>query len=330
MGIGEVRPEVDGTTEVKLGLGQPIELDQGPRQVVVGLGVVGVGLQDLLEDGGGDGGLAAAARLDATHEEHPLAHAQRVETSREWIGKGDRLLLALRQLRSGPLQVAERSVGHPQVVVRDASRGLIRKRRLEVRSGRSGVIARRGDATETEARGGARGLALESRGEGALRLLHVAGPQVEVSGAQERRHVSGPQGKSGLDARLRFLQVAVADVEDRLVVGPAEIGRLETQNPAQARLGGLHQLVAQVQEAEVAQRFDRLAATRSIGQHLLDVRTARLELIADRRLEIVESGDWNAAEIRQHGAGLGHRGAWLGVGRRLAPGSSGGEGEQEL
>ena len=176
-------------------------------------------------------------------------------------GKAIACCSTLRQLRSGPLQIAERPVGHPQVVVRDASRGLIRKRRLEVRSGRSGVIARRGDATETEARGGARGLALESRGEGALRLLQVAGPQVEVSGAQERRHVSGPQGKSRFDTRLRFLEVAVAHVEDRLVVGPAEVGRFETQHPAQARLGGLHQLVAQVQEAEVSQRFGRLAAS---------------------------------------------------------------------
>ncbi len=112
VGIGEIRPEVDGATEVKLGLGQPIELDQGPRQVVVGLGVVGVGLQDLLEDGGGDVGLAAAARLDATNEEHPLAHAQRVEASREWIGKGDRLLLDSSPAPLGPAP-GRRALGRP-------------------------------------------------------------------------------------------------------------------------------------------------------------------------------------------------------------------------
>ena len=121
--------------------------------------------------------------------------------------------------------------------------------------------------------------------------------QMQVARAQQRRHVVGPQRERGGHALAGAREVGGAGVDEGEVVGPAELGGLERPRLPQTRLGGVEQLVAEIEQAEGAERRHRFAAPGR--DQALDGRSRFLELPRHRRLEDVEHGHRDRARGRE-------------------------------
>ncbi len=177
----------------------------------------------------------------------------------------------------------------------DAALGLRRKRRLEVLDGRAVLAARRGDAAEADARRPALRIGGERRPVGRLRPRRIAAQQLEVAGAQQRWHVGRPQRERGGDALGGALEISGAAVDVGLVVGPAELAGLERARLPEAGLGRVQELVAEIEQAQSAERGERLRAP--LRDEALGGGPGLGELRRHRRLEDVGHREWNRAQI---------------------------------
>ncbi len=190
--IEELGPGGDRGAEVSFRLVEGAGLDQRPRQVVVGLRIVGIELDHALEGGDGRLDLVTLHELDAASEGRLPALAQRVERADQRIIEHDLDLPVLRELGARSIEVSQRAVLHPQMVVDDAALGLARERRFELRDRRRVLASRGGDPPQTEARRVASRIDRERLGERGLGLRAVVREQVQVARAQQCRHVVGP------------------------------------------------------------------------------------------------------------------------------------------
>ena len=154
----------------------------------------------------------------------------------------------------------------------------------------------------------------ERLGEGCLGFRRV----VRAGAGRPRAAAPARRLAAARARRPRFAgarEVGGAGVDEGQVVGPAELAWLERSRLPQARLGGVEQLVAEIEQAEgVAEcrrRPPRPAATKR------STVTRFLELPRHRRLENTEHGRRDRGKVGKGRAGLGPRIDRRGLTRRL-------------
>ena len=116
---------------------------------------------------------------------------------------------------------------------------------------------------------------------------------MKVAEAKERRDIVRAQCPHGFQAFSSALNLSPSGIENRLIVGPREVGRSKSSYLVQARLGGVEQLVVQVEQAQPAEG-GVIAA--SIGR--LDQLARGTQLALNRRLEALDHRQRDGREIR--------------------------------
>ncbi len=258
----------------------PALLRQGARQVVLGVAVGGVELDRLLEP---LDGLVPPAGLDQCGAQVVLVHGvvrsdldrlavlaegnvqepllERVvapfrvdrgplEKAAELIhtGVGEARVMAVGEsqvlFRAG--QIAGVAVRHAELVLDGVGRRLELERPLEERDRVPRLLPPHGDRAETlESRRRFR-LELQGRPVALLGSVELAPRELYLAEADQGRHV-GPQVARPGEARFGLLHAALAPVEEAQVVRPRGVSGGQPLGVGERRLGGVRQVVEQVQ-----------------------------------------------------------------------------------
>ena len=288
MGLPVVVVELDRSSHLLFGLSLVAELNQDHAEVEQGNRVVWQGLVRGLE---GDQRLLKVAPphgVGAALEVGLPTYVESLQGGEQRIREGDPHMLILLQLIRRLFAAAQAPKHEPYVVVDYGPLGLSSEGGLEALDRTLHVAPFEVDATEAEM--GCRVALVEVQDAAILGLRVVEAAEVEqgVGSPDSGGEVPRREGEHPVEGCDGQLEVALEDVVNREEVRPAGISRIEQLGVAKGGRRGRHEVVQQVELAEVAVRARKLGPIRVRSSELLvESRLRRRQLILHRLLVVV-------------------------------------------